>query len=500
MKKIVLYLSVIIIPLFNNCSKEAENGVKENPVIHTDEITDITDSSVVFNGEIISIGKDEIIEYGFLWDKIEPRIETANKAVMSNPATTGSFSLLVNYNLFKDSVQYVRTYLKTNNLVVYGNQIRFTCNCGMPAEIYDFSPRKGYVNTKVVITGNYFTDRKDKVSVYFGDIKVEIDSCSNERLVVRVPEIDEDMEVSITVSVYNKATVSDNKFRAFTYWKRISDFPGVRRYGTSSFSIDNMGYVGMGAHNDEGYLRDFYRYNPQSDSWERIADFPGPGRNYALGFSYNGKGYVGFGFSGPGYCNDLWEYDPSTDQWSSVAMNYNIWTDKDAYFVIGNELFIVAQSGVHKLDLDNMEFSNLGHFTGNYRFFTTGFSLNDKGYMFAGQEPDFKYLKDLWEYNRNENSWKMISELEGSKHRDSPISFTLGNRMFMGMGGFTTVYNDIFEYEITNNKWYELEKLPGKGRKHAAYFTINDKAYVATGFAGYYDELTDFYEFDPFKE
>lgn len=500
MKKVILYLLVFIIPIFNNCSKEAEIGEKDYPFILTGEITDITGTSVVFNGEIISTGKDEIIEYGFLWDKTEPRIETANKAVVSNPAATGSFSLSINYNLIKDSVQIVRSYIKTNNLVVYGNQQRFTCNGGMPAEIYDFSPRKGYVNSTVVITGNYFTNRKEKVSVFFGDKKAVIDSCSNERLVVRVPDVDVDMEVSITVSVYNKATASDNKFRAFTYWKRISDFPGKVRYSTSSFSIDNMGYVGLGANSDGGYYRDFYRYNPQNDSWSRIADFPGAACAYAIGFSYNGKGYVGFGYSYQEYYRDLWAYDPTTDQWSKVAMNENIWTYEDACFVIENELFVVAQSGVHKLNLDNMEFTNLGYFTGNYRFFTTGFSLNGKGYMFAGQEPGNRYLKDLWEYNRNENSWEKISELKGSKYRDSPISFTLGNRMFMGMGGFSTAYNDIFEYEITNNAWYELERLPGKGRKHAASFTVNNKAYVGTGRSGYYDELTDFYEFDPFKE
>lgn len=454
----------------------------------------------MFNGEIISTGNDEIIESGYLWNVDEPNIETANKAVISNHATIGTYSIRIDSNLFKDSVQLVRAYLKTNKLIVYGNQIKFTCNGGVPAIISKIEPLKGYVNSVVVISGDNFSYQKENVSVYFGDIEAEIDSCSDNRIVVRVPDFDVDSEVNIKVSVYNKATTSVNTFKALTYWKKIANFPGTERYGATSFSIDSDGYVGMGNQYYGDYYKDFYKYNSQNNSWKKIADFPGEARKYAIGFSYKGKGYVGFGYANHHYYNDIWEYDPNTDTWLKVIENKNIRTYEDAYFLIEEELFIVTQTGVYKLNLENMTFSNLGQFTGNYRFYTTGFSLNDKGYLFAGQQPGNTYMKDLWEYDSKANVWTKLSELAGSEFRDSPISFSLGERLFMGLGGFSDAYNDIFEYDIINNEWYKLENLPGEGRSHATSFTIEDKAYIGTGYDEYIYQFSDFYEFNPNKE
>jgi len=500
MRNLFLYLVFILFPLINSCDKEAVIGEKDYPYIITNAISDITDSSVVFNGEIISTGSSEIIEYGFLWDTDEPKVETANKVVINTNVNLGTFSIKIDYNLFKDSEQIVRSYLKTNNLVVYGNQIKFTCHGGVPAIISEIYPLKGYVNSQVVIIGDNFTNQKDNVSVFFEDIEAIIDSCSDNRIVVRVPDFDEDSEVNIKISVYNKTTILDNKFKVFTYWKKIANFPGTERFGPTSFSIDNMGYVGLGNQYYGDYYNDFYKYNPQSNSWNKIADFPGEARKYAIGFSYKGKGYVGFGYANNYYYHDLWEYDPNTDIWLKVTENENIITYEDAYFLIEEELFIVTQYGVYKLNLENMTFSDLGYFTGKYRFFTSGFSIDDKGYLFAGQQPGNKYMKDLWEYDSKENTWTELSELVGSEYRDSPVSFSLGERLFMGMGGFIDAYNDIFEYDIINRKWYKLENLPGEGRSHATSFTIGDKAYIGTGYDEYIYQFSDFYEFNPNKE
>ena len=497
MKKATLFPVLLFLLIFQSCDKEAEVKEKDYPYLITTEISDLTNTSVVFNGKIISTGNEEIIEYGFLWDTYEPKIETANKIVMSNSANIGSYSAKTSSSLIKDSQQLVRAYLKTSSHLVYGNTIKFTSNGGASGEITDITPLRGYVNSKVIIEGNNFSYRKDEITVFFGDVKAEIDSCTDKKLIVRVPDIDEDAEVVIKVVVNNKTITANSKYTAFTYWKKIANFPGASRYGATSFSINNKGYVGLGKQYFSDCYSDFYEYSPQINGWKKIKDFPGGARRGAIGFSFNGKGYVGFGYTSNNEYHDLWEYDPSTDNWSKIIENENIRTYEDAYFLIEEELFILTQNSFYKLNLENMEFSDLGYF--DYRYMAAGFSSGSKGYMFAGKSYT-EYLKDLWEYNSSENSWKKLSELAGSQYRDAPIGFSLGERLFMGMGRNVNAYKDIFEYKTNTGEWFKLENLPGEGRAFATSFIINDKAYIGTGFDDYINQFSNFYGFNPTKE
>ena len=128
---------------------------------------------------------------------------------MSNSANIGSYSAKTSSSLIKDSQQLVRAYLKTSSHLVYGNTIKFTSNGGASGEITDITPLRGYVNSKVIIEGNNFSYRKDEITVFFGDVKAEIDSCTDKKLIVRVPDIDEDAEVVIKVVVNNKTIIGN---------------------------------------------------------------------------------------------------------------------------------------------------------------------------------------------------------------------------------------------------------------------------------------------------
>jgi N-acetylneuraminic acid mutarotase len=96
-------------------------------------------------------------------------------------------------------------------------------------------------------------------------------------------------------------------------WIQRADFPGGVRYQLCSFSIDNIGYVGLGL-NQDVYKKDFYKYNPGSDEWAQIATFPAMERGGASTFVLNNKGYVCLGTNG-GLQGDLLEYNPELNSW-----------------------------------------------------------------------------------------------------------------------------------------------------------------------------------------
>jgi N-acetylneuraminic acid mutarotase len=90
---------------------------------------------------------------------------------------------------------------------------------------------------------------------------------------------------------------------------QVADFPGSARETAIGFSIGNKGYVGLGT--DATYSdknKDFWQYDPSTNTWIKKADYPGTGIYGATGFSVNDKGYVGLGGSAEyGQKKDFWE-------------------------------------------------------------------------------------------------------------------------------------------------------------------------------------------------
>jgi len=111
-------------------------------------------------------------------------------------------------------------------------------------------------------------------------------------------------------------------------WTRKADFGGGIRYGAVGFSIGSIGYIGGGSNGendiDNDNDNDFWAYNPIADTWTRKADcgdFAGGTPYNAVGFSIGNKGYIGTGSDGwpRAYLKDFWEYDPATNTWTKKA-------------------------------------------------------------------------------------------------------------------------------------------------------------------------------------
>lgn len=102
-------------------------------------------------------------------------------------------------------------------------------------------------------------------------------------------------------------------------WTQIADFTYKNyfmRTETSTFTINNIAYVGNGATNTG--MVDYWSYHPNTNEWIRIADF-NDARRYTGSFDLNGFGYVTGGTPiGGSDRNDCWRYDPSSDTWTQV--------------------------------------------------------------------------------------------------------------------------------------------------------------------------------------
>ena len=194
-------------------------------------------------------------------------------------------------------------------------------------------------------------------------------------------------------------------------WERKADFAGAARHLAVGFSLGGKGYVGTGegSFGVDGRLKDFWEYDPTTDTWERRADFSGDARYLASGLAIDGKGYIGLGATvreATSYFQDFWEYDPTADTWSKKADFGGVGRTGAVSFSIGKNGFVGtglaastgldAQADFWSYSPANDTWTRLTDYNTTGRYNATGFSIENKGYLTGGQFG--LLLKDLWEY------------------------------------------------------------------------------------------------------
>ncbi|TRZ72144.1 MAG: T9SS C-terminal target domain-containing protein [Bacteroidetes bacterium] len=243
-----------------------------------------------------------------------------------------------------------------------------------------------------------------------------------------------------------------------------------QRAGAVGFSIGSKGYIGMGygyTYQNQTCKKDFWEYNPATDSWTQKADFGGGLRANAAFFALNNKGYVGTGQSSTQLFKDFWEYNPATNKWTRKA-----------------------------------------DFGGVTRKCATGFAISsgniNKGYIGTGLLPNGTTpinLQDLWEYDPAANSWSQKTDFPGTP-RYAAVSFSTGGKGYLGTGiNFVsttemTWYQDFYEYDPISNLWTRKSDFPGTERAFAAGFSIGSMGYIGTG-SSHRPYYSDFWEYNP---
>lgn len=191
-------------------------------------------------------------------------------------------------------------------------------------------------------------------------------------------------------------------------WTRKADFKGVARHSAVGLSIGSKGYIGTGLDSITD-MRDFWEYNPETNSWVQKADFPGRARSRATGFTIGNKGYLGTGYSAGLGTNedhkDFWEYNPDTDSWEKKA-DFGGFERQDAtsFSIDGFGYIGTGYGNSGKFLKDLWEYNPLSDswvqksdLPGEPRLAATGLSIGTKGYIGFGTDNN----KDFWQFSRD---------------------------------------------------------------------------------------------------
>lgn len=226
-------------------------------------------------------------------------------------------------------------------------------------------------------------------------------------------------------------------------WTQIADFGGGLRYHSSAFTIGSYAYVGCGENATHEYKNDFWKYVPEVNTWFRVADFPGTPRRGGTAFTIDGKGYFGCGQSDGGYEGDFYCYDPLTNEWTEIS-----------------------------------------EFIGEPRNAAVSFSYAGKGYLGTGHMVGAA-LNDFYEYNPATDEWVAKANV-GPQIRQDAVGFCIDGKGYIGTGNdnLGNDFKDIWEYDFSTDTWTQIDDFSGEKRRYAVTFIINNTVYLGSGTDG----------------
>lgn len=237
-------------------------------------------------------------------------------------------------------------------------------------------------------------------------------------------------------------------------WTQIADFGGGFRYHSSAFTIGHEAYVGCGEDNAHNYTNDFWKYIPEVNTWFPVADLPGIERRGGTAVTIDGKGYFGTGQSDAGYHTDFYRYDPETDEWTELA-----------------------------------------DFPGEPRSAAVSFAIDGKAYVGTGHKVG-EALSDFYEYDPATDVWTPKTSVGGPIRQDA-MAFTIDGKGYIGTGNdnIGNDFRDIWEYDVDADTWTQIDDFPGQKRRYAVTFVIGSTAYLVGGTDG--TNFKDLWAFAP---
>ncbi len=312
-------------------------------------------------------------------------------------------------------------------------------------------------------------------------------------------------------------------------WKKMTSFKGNARSKAASFSIGNKGYIcgGYGYIDDNvgsGDFKDLWVYiyiDENTSYWENLSSFPGKARNSAVGFAVDGKGYIGSGYSTDEaiYLKDFWQYDPNSDTWAQIE---DLPISRSGAFAFG----IDGQGGfvgggyngsylgdLYKLDVATGKWTEaIGPYSNVVGAST--FVINGKAYLVGGKDEGNELIKDFQVYDptlptqdpkKPYGYWTQLRKIanvstdsyddEYDIVRQYGVAFVIDGKAYFTTGSNSSgLRSDAWEYDPTTDLWTKktgLSSAAGEGsiRTNAVSFSLVDSnskghGFIATGING----------------
>jgi len=260
-------------------------------------------------------------------------------------------------------------------------------------------------------------------------------------------------------------------------WNQKANLPASGRHGAIGFSIGNKGYVGMG-HINSGPLgnqnfNDLWEYDVATNSWTQKADYPTEGFHYGTSFSHENMGYIGYG-------HEFYSFSPITNTYTLlqtplIALHNNTTVNyKDAILLIDYTNFYTYTPETDSWSLYEND---------DYFYTQVVVERDDKVYA-IGYRNFYKWI--LAEWNPVTHYWDSISYYPDTINQSHICGFELNGNFYFSLGAESDLGtgNANWKYDFNLGNWERLKDFGGAGRRYYTTFEIENKGYICTGTNG----------------
>jgi hypothetical protein len=202
---------------------------------------------------------------------------------------------------------------------------------------------------------------------------------------------------------------------------------------------------------------------------------------------------------------DFWRYNPLTNAWTAIAdfpgmggngvyFSTGFSVEGKGYICGGKTGSSTYSSQLWEYKPSNDQWIPRAVFPGGVRYQMSAFVVGSKAYVGMGIDQNI-FKKDIYCYNPGSNQWTPIAPFPAYE-RGAASTFTLEDRGFVCLGNNGGLLGDLIEYNPKTDSWTLRAAYGGSERKSAIAFTIGEKAFVGTG-KGYSGKKASFYEYAP---
>ena len=272
------------------------------------------------------------------------------------------------------------------------------------------------------------------------------------------------------------------------YWIQKSSFGGVGRHRAVGCATENKGYLGLGHVNGTGVdisYKDWWEYDPASDTWSQRANFPVYNHG-ATSFVVNDQPCVGGGSALNG---EFFKFDPVQNTWNPIAPCPFFNPGDTQGFSVNNKGYVFLGQQMAEYDPSSNSWSLKAQAPMLFGSWTCSFTIEGSGYVKAGNK--------LYEYKPEHNTWTQRENFPGSSTGGS-YGFSIQQRGFVTcgyVGGLSTVTDQVWSFYPGTNTWQMEMAFPGAKRRFPVAFAIHNRGYFGTGTNGI--NLNDFWQYNP---
>ncbi len=251
----------------------------------------------------------------------------------------------------------------------------------------------------------------------------------------------------------------------------------------------------------------FLHYLSTAQNWQQLNDFPGAPRDDGTGFIIGDSAFFGSGLT-PWWSNqtDFYGLNLVSEQWFEITpLPANEGRQYATGFSFQNKGYVFGgYNGSNFLndiwcyDPVTNVWSQKNALPADGRSGCSSFILNDEVYVFGGKTSTNFAINEVWCYDPVTDTWTQKNNLPFDNcWRGSATPLQNKGYLLFGRNNENAYLNTLYEYEPIGDAWTQIASFPSSGRSHASMLALDNSLYTFFGVDSLDHSFNDLWKFDP---